>query len=322
MNPSTNKDKKKKKVKRKKERGGLGLRNLTYYFSQTFKSILRNKFMSLTSVLTVASCIIIVIASFVVVTNINAVLEHWEDNLKITVHVEDDLTAEQRDLLYHQLLVADNIVYVQYISPEEALENLIGSVLADAVVASEDHQQLRHTFEVILYDTRALSETSQNLSGFFGVYTLVYPADATEALIRISNVVTIIGIVVVSVLAVLSVVIITNTIKLTVNSRRNEILIMKYVGATNWFVRWPFVIEGLLIGVLGAAIPLAATWVLYDVTIEGIAQPGGLMAALIGDTTFRATGDIFPFIAPIIIIFGAGIGILGSVSSMRRHLNV
>jgi len=122
-------------------------------------------------------------------------------------------------------------------------------------------------------------------------------------------------------LAILSIAIITNTIKLTVNSRRNEIIIMKYVGATDWFIRWPFVIEGVLIGMFGGILPLGIIWFLYDGIIENVTQ-SGLFAVLLEGFPVRSSMDIFPIITPFILLLGMLIGVLGSITSMRKHLNV
>ena len=120
-------------------------------------------------------------------------------------------------------------------------------------------------------------------------------------------------------LAAISVVIITNTVKLSVFTRRTEISIMKYVGATDWFIRWPFVIEGIITGLVGAAIPIIVAWPLYNKLIDVIYAQIPMIRSIV---TFKFGIDIFSVLLPVSLAFGALLGVLGSNISLRKHLNV
>lgn len=313
------------KPQKQKGSSSLRFRNLKYYIAQSFKSMLRNKFMSLTSMLTVAACMVMVITSFAATSNIGLFLDHLESDVGITVHVDDEFTETQRELLGQQLANTENIVGIRMLTPDEALDNLAyiwGDTQGVFRMAIEgEGSPLSYTFVLELGNIRLQRETLTEISGYFGIYYIDDSTDVADTLIMVNNFMALLGIIVIGVLAILSVAIITNTIKLTVNNRRNEIIIMKYVGATDWFIRWPFVIEGLLIGLFGGILPLGIIWFLYDGIIQNITQ-SGLFAVLLYGYPVRGSMEIFPIIAPFILLLGMLIGVLGSITSMRKHLNV
>ena len=146
---------------------------------------------------------------------------------------------------------------------------------------------------------------------WFGMVQLLFVASLASTVLF--------SFVVMLILGVLAVVIITNTIKLTVNNRRNEIIIMKYVGATDWFIKWPFVIEGMLIGIVGAVIPLGIAWFSYDGLVDNVRYSE---FAMFMQLPFRSASELFPIFAPVTVILGVGIGVLGSISAMRKYLSV
>ena len=154
---------------------------------------------------------------------------------------------------------------------------------------------------------------------FRGIEKIMHAQGATSTLAAIDTVVRIVSIILVILLCIVSVGIIMNTIKLTVFIRRNEISIMKYVGATDWFIRWPFVIEGLLIGIIGAAIPCIASWYGYDKVVAVIYDKAPIIQTLF---KFVAGREIFGFVVPICLLIGAVLGVLGSANAIRKHLNV
>ena len=137
-------------------------------------------------------------------------------------------------------------------------------------------------------------------------------------LTSLNNAVRIISVVMILILGLLSVIIIMNTIKLTVNNRRTEIIIMKYVGATEWFIKWPFVIEGILIGLSGALIPIILSWVLYERAVNAIRSSVEIFASMLA---FKNGVELFPILIPLALVLGALIGTMGSITSMRRYLS-
>ena len=152
-----------------------------------------------------------------------------------------------------------------------------------------------------------------------GIEKIMHAQGATSTLAAIDTVVRVVSIVLVLLLCVVSVGIIMNTIKLTVFVRRNEISIMKYVGATDWFIRWPFIIEGLLIGIIGAIIPCVVAWYSYDKMISVIYDKAPIIKRLF---QFVGSQEIFMRIVPVCLLLGALLGAIGSITSIRKHLNV
>ena len=182
-----------------------------------------------------------------------------------------------------------------------------------------ENNPLSNSFEISIDDIQNQAEVIQKIETIQGVRKIRHALSETEVLLKINNVVRILGIVVIAALALISVVIIMNTIKISVYTRRNEINIMKYVGATDWFIRWPFVIEGIFIGLIGAAIPIAVSWFLYGKAVAALNTSIPVIQNLF---TFRYSFDIFSVLLPWSLAAGVLLGVVGSVSSIRKYLRV
>ena len=198
---------------------------------------------------------------------------------------------------------------------ETPAEGATAAVQADLSVemASEQVQEITTT------DINAGLNIGDSGYTFRGIEKIMHAQGATSTLAAIDTVVRIVSIILVILLCIVSVGIIMNTIKLTVFIRRNEISIMKYVGATDWFIRWPFVIEGLLIGIIGAAIPCIVSWYGYDKVVTVIYDKAPIIQTLF---KFVAGREIFGYVVPICLLIGAALGVIGSANAIRKHLNV
>ncbi|MDR2182614.1 MAG: permease-like cell division protein FtsX [Clostridiales bacterium] len=301
--------------------GDLKFRNIKYYLAETFRNLVRNKIMTITSVITVAACLLIVVFSYAIASNVNFILAYLETSVPVMVVIEDELTVPEVDALFHEILQTENVTSATFITPEEALRNLAENLgITDGILAGlEEANPLGRSFNVELKDIRMQSQTVVAIGLLNGVARVNEASVVTDMLIAVNNFVGIFSFVVMMVLGILSVVIITNTIKLTVNNRRNEIIIMKYVGATDWFIKWPFVIEGIVIGIFGAIIPMGIMWASYDGLIDTIRYTDFQMLL---QMPFRTATELFPIFAPVVMVLGVGIGILGSISAMRKYLSV
>jgi len=310
-----------KKARKRAKSNNFKLRNLKYYLTETLRSLIRNKFMTLTSVATVTACLLIVVLTFAIAQNINHILAHIETTVGIEVFIDEDLNEAQMEMLSQNILALDNVVSIEFVHPDDALLNL-------AEAWGDEHgilmgfmydNPLRRAFRLELSDIRYQRYTVDAVWRMHGVANITDAANLADTLASANNFIGIFGAALILIFAILSVVIITNTIKLTVNSRRNEILIMRYVGATDWFIKWPFVIEGVMIGVLGAAIALTAGWFSYDGIVSTVRNFAFVeqMGLPLMDATV-----LFSIFMPIAIVIGAVIGVLGSISSMRKHLSV
>lgn len=300
--------------------------SIKYYISEAFVSLARNSLMSLSSIATVASCIFIVVFSYCVATNLDYILEQLEDSVELSVFIDSSLDVQQVEDIYNKISSIEHVTKVEYISPDEALKSF-AQRLGDSTGILEGFEAdnpLRPSFTISLDDPKnqdgVINELDSEQMRALGVANVLHARDELNMLMSINNVVRIVSIIIILILGILAVVIITNTIRLTVNSRRNEITIMKYVGATDWFIKWPFVIEGILIGLIGAALPVFIFWASYGKIIDTLYNSYEFFRTL--DFKFRTGLEIFPALVPIGIVLGSLIGTIGSITSMRKHLDV
>lgn len=299
----------------------MKFRSIKYFFSEAFSGVIRNRLMSVASIGTVAACIFMIIISYCALTNVNYMLTQIEESIGISIFLEDDADADTVLALNDQLVTMEYVDSVRYISSEEALDEMKQSWDAEDILSGfdETNNPLTGSFEVNLTDISHQSEVVEKIEQLDGVRKIRSSETETEFLVKLSHFLRIFGGVLILALAAISVVIITNTIKLSVFTRRTEISIMKYVGATDWFIRWPFIIEGIIIGIVGASIPIIIAWPLYNKVISIIYEQIPMIHSIV---SFRFGIDIFSILLPVALIFGALLGVLGSNISLRKHLNV
>ncbi len=298
----------------------MKFRSIKYFFSEAFSGVIRNRLMSVASIGTVAACIFMIIISYCALTNVNYMLTQIEESIGISIFLEDDADADTVLALNDQLVTMEYVDSVRYISSEEALDEMKQSWDAEDILSGfdETNNPLTGSFEVNLTDISHQSEVVEKIEQLDGVRKIRSSETETEFLVKLSHFLRIFGGVLILALAAISVVII-NTIKLSVFTRRTEISIMKYVGATDWFIRWPFIIEGIIIGIVGASIPIIIAWPLYNKLISIIYEQIPMIHSIV---SFRFGIDIFSILLPVALIFGALLGVLGSNISLRKHLNV
>ena len=299
----------------------MKFRSIKYFFSEAFGGVIRNRLMSIASIGTVAACIFMITISYCALTNVNYMLAQIEESIGIAVFLEDDVNSDKVLGINDALVAIDHVENVSYISPEEALDDLKESWDAEEILSGfdESNNPLSSSFEVSLDDISYQEEVVDKIEQIDGVRNIRSSETETQFLVKINNFLSIFGSALIIVLAAISVVIITNTIKLSVFTRRTEISIMKYVGATDWFIRWPFVIEGIIIGIVGAAIPIIIAWPLYNKLVDVIYAQIPMVQNLV---SFKFGIDIFSVLLPFALLFGALLGVIGSTISLRKHLNV
>jgi len=298
----------------------MKLRNLRYFLKEAFKSLVKNRLMSVASIMTVASCIFILTIAYCMARNIDHLLLQLENTMGLSVFLSEELSADDVNDLYNAVLAMDEVRGVKYISEDEALRRFAENLGEDSEIIEALHEDnpLRRSFEIELYSNRQQAAVIAGLQKFEGVENVRHTVEMIDLFVSINNAVGVISLVFILTLGVISIVIIMNTIKLTVNSRRFEIGIMKYVGATNWFIRWPFVIEGILIGVIGSVIPVGVCGYGYDKATEWVYSFP--LLETIGD--FLSVTTLFSFLSPAAITLGMLMGSLGSIISMRKYLQV
>ncbi len=299
----------------------MKFRSIKYFFSEAFTGVIRNRLMSIASIGTAAACIFMIAISYCALTNVDYMLAQIEESIGVAVFLEDDINSDKVLQINDALLAIDHVESVSYTSPEEALDDLKESWNAEEILSGfdESNNPLSSSFEVSLDDIAYQEEVVNKIEQIDGVRNIRSSETETQFLVKISSFLSIFGSALIIVLAAISVVIITNTIKLSVFTRRTEISIMKYVGATDWFIRWPFVIEGIIIGIVGAAIPIIIAWPLYNKLVDVIYAQIPMVHSLV---SFKFGIDIFSVLLPFALLFGALLGVIGSTISLRKHLNV
>ena len=294
--------------------------SLSYFIKEGFGGIFKNKLMSFASIAVVCACILIMSFSYCVLRNLNHMLAELEDTIGVAVFLDDDITSDEIAKLSEDIKKIPHVSKVTFVSPDEALSELTADWGVDAEILdgfTGENNPLSNSFEIEMDDITYQGDVIAALQNTEGIRNIRHAQSQTDILIKAENVLKYVGIIVIAVLAAISVVIIMNTIKLSVYTRKSEINIMKYVGATDWFIRWPFIIEGVIMGIIGAIIPMAISWFLYDKVI-GMIQ-SYIMFSL---TSFVHSIDIFSVLFPAAILSGILLGVIGSVTSIHKHLQV
>ena len=248
-------------------------------------------------------------------------LEILEETAGITVfYTKEKYNEKTIEDIKEKINKIDNVKEVKYISPEEALESEKAEwgEYASLLDGLEEDNPLPPSFELTLEDIRYQKDVISQLNEINGI-EVRYFEEETKILISFNNIIRIISLVLILVLCFIGIMLMDNTIRLTVYIRKTEINIMKYIGATDWFIRWPFIIEGIIIGLIGAIIPLGIVWAFYNFITQLIYEKNTVLQNILA---FRTTEEIFSVLTPVSLIIGVSIGIIGSSISIRRYLKV
>ncbi len=300
-------------------------RSFNYFAKEAMISLFKNRLMTVASIITIASTTLIVILSYILGTNVNFLLDNFGNSIGMTVYVNESTTSQENSDFYNEISNMEYIEEISYISKDDALikfDEMIGGG-SEILKGLQEDNPLPRSYEITLSDSVYADEVIKNLEQYVGdgniLSSIRHAKTETEILLSLNNSIKMISITLIGGLSFIAIVIIMNTIRLAVNSRRVEINIMKYVGATNAFIRWPFMLEGIFIGVVGASIPLFISMLTYNNIIDAIYSNLPIIQPSI---TFVSANDIFSFLLPFSLGLGAFIGILGSATSIRNHLNV
>ena len=290
--------------------------NLGYYIKEGISSIFTHGFMSFASVVIIIACLVIMGSFLLVAFNINDLIEDAEDRNQVVIFVDDQLSEQQARDLDRMILATENVAGVTFVSREEAYADWLYAHGED-YFRDIDEEVFRHRFLVDLEDIAYMRDAQLRLMQIPGVADARAPIDIAEWFVALRNVIMGVFIAIVGVLFVISVFIIANTIKLATFDRREEIAIMRMVGATNWFIRWPFIFQGFILGLTGAAAAFGIQWGLYGILADQIlALSGGQIIQVV---SFVEVAELM-----IMIFMGTGfvVGTLGSAIAIRNYLKV
>ena len=316
----------------------MKLSSIGYVWSEGFKSIGRNKFFSMACVATISACIFLFGLFFIIVMNMQNFVRAAEEGVAITIFFEEGTQAAQREELERLLMGRDDVRKIDYITGDEAWQDFIdiyfggnreiaGSFQDAHPLANSDHFAVfMNTVEEggsLMARSRNISVTQQELVELaegFGFVRSVNRSDVVANILsNVNNLVSYISIAIILILFFVSIFLISNTVTTGITVRKEEIAIMKYIGAKDFVVRAPFVLEGLTFGIVGATIPLAFLYVLYNMVVQYIETGYGFLTNII---SFISVLQLFRYLLPIGLLLGVGIGFIGSFVTVRRHLRV
>ena len=292
-----------------------------YLIGEGFSNVFKNKKSTGASLMIMCATMIIFGIFLILGENINHFVEQVKSEQGFQVFLEKDATDEEVKTLGEEINALDGVNTIEFVSKEEALQHMKDR-LGDKSYLLDGYDQnnvFPSSYVVTLTDLSKSSEVQSKISEMKNVKKITSSDETIDMLVRIAKGVKIGSYVIIIALVGISVFIISNTIKLTVYARRKEISIMKYVGATNSFIRWPFVVEGIIIGLISGAISLALIAGLYMVISQNVGFIGFLSNLGLRLLDFS---DMFNLILIIYLVLGVGIGVLGSSLSMRKYLKV
>ena len=295
----------------------MKINNLGYLIKEGFRSIFTHGLMSFASVCVTVACLIIVGSFSIMMYNVNIMVEDLNQTNEVIAYVDSELSDAEAKSVGTKINMIDNVMQSTWVSREEALENFIADHSESNSFQGVDPTDLRHRFRVILEDNTKMEETVALLEQVPGVVMVDAEYELAEGFSTISQVLNLVSYGIIAILLAVSLLIISNTVKLAMYDRQNEIAIMKMVGATNGFIRFPFVVEGFLLGITGAALAFGLQWVLYDALIVKIGEVDAL-----GLFNFVPFVDLLKPMLATFSFAGLFVGIVGSLTAIRKFLDV
>lgn len=305
----------------------MRLRTVGKCVKEGVKSVFRNGLMSVASIGTITATLLILGIVFCLVVNVQSFATGLDSNLGMVAFLKEGITEEEVATLSRELEQREDIQSFRYVSPEDAWEVFKQEILGGDEISEmlmddlNEDNPLANSANIEIYAKNAADQPGivSYLEASPLVRKVSYSANASQALTSFRNLVTYIGVALIAFLIFVALLLIANTIKLSVYIRRNEISIMKYIGATDGFVRLPFIIEGVLIGVLGAIIPTLLIYFGYN-SLIGLLQ--NRFSAITSLLDFISVETVMSQLLPIFLILSITVGMLGSAISIRKHLKV
>ena len=291
-----------------------------YLLGEGFRNVFHNKKSSGASLAIMCATMLIFGLFFMIIENLNNAVETLETQQGIQVFIQKTATDAQMEQIGEQIQAIDGVNKVTFVSKEDAL-NQTKEKLKDkqALIAGWDESNpFKASYLVTLTDLKLSSQVQDEIKKIDNIDSIQSRDETINGLVAIANGVRIVSAVILTLLVLISIFIIGNTIKLTVHARRKEISIMKYVGATDSFIRWPFVIEGIIIGVVAAVISILVLGIAYSLITNAAANS---IISTMGIKLLSFT-DMTTLLVIVYMVLGIGIGALGSSISMRKYLQV
>ena len=295
----------------------MKLNNLGYLIKEGFKGIFSHGFMSFAAICVTVACLVIVGSFSILAYNLDIMVEELNQTSEILVYIDSSLSDAEAKSIGTKINLLDNVLQATFVSREEALEDFIEDHDGDSAFSGVQASDLRHRYVVALEDNTLMQQTDEQLKQLPGVAKTNAAYELAEGFSTIQSVLHMVSAAIIAVLLVVSLLIISNTVKLAMYDRKDEIAIMKMVGATNGFIRLPFVVEGFSLGMIGAVLAFGLEWAGYDALVQRISSVDSLQLF-----TFVSFQEL---LIPMVVTFaGAGmfVGFVGSWTSIRKFMDV
>ena len=299
----------------------MRISTLFYTLKQGIVNIFRNKWFSLASVATISACLLLFGIFFSVVMNFNNIVRTAEQGVSVTVFFADNISEARIQEIGDMIEKRVEVSRIEYISAEQAWEEFrqeyFGEEYSDGF--TENPLENSANYEIYLSDVSMQGSLVAYLESIGEIRQVNRSEITASTLSGMNALIVYVSIGIIIILFAVSVFLISNTVMIGIQVRKEEINIMKYIGATDFFVRSPFVIEGIIIGGFGACLPLGILYLLYNIVVEFIVQKFAVLSSFL---SFLPVMEIFSILVPVCLIMGIGIGFLGSMITVRKHLRV
>jgi cell division transport system permease protein len=294
----------------------MNMRNIKYFFSESYKSLYRNRVLSLATIANVAICILILGAAVLLTVNASSIISNLESDVEIVAFIDKELSAKETDLLQSKIEKIDGVKTIVFVSKEQGLKDLqekfggteydLGSTLGE--------NPLRDSFEIQAVDPHQVPDIAKNIEILNGVYKVNYGKGVIDKLFQVTKWVRVVGVAMIFLLAFGAVFLISTTIRLAIFSRRKEVYLMKLIGASDWFVRMPFFLEGIFLGLTGAIIAVLLLALGYS-SLTGQAHTI-LFLPIVTDVRFLL------HIYAGLLAAGMLLGVIATYFSLNKYLDV
>jgi len=293
----------------------------TFFYSlgQGIKNIFRNKWFTLASLATISACLFVFGIFVAVVFNVNHIVKTVEEGVSVTVYFNEGIEQERIDQIQDLVSKRPEVYRCDFISADEAWAEFSQKLGENAEGFTENPLANSENLQIYLNDVSKQASLVSYLETVEGIRKINKSELTANTLTGVKAVVTYISIGMIALLLAVSIFLISNTVTIGISVRKEEITIMKYIGATDFFVRAPFVFEGMIIGLIGAAIPVIVLYVLYNTAFDFLRNNFSFLNDYI---SYVPASEVFMYLAPISIIIGVGIGFFGSFFTVRKHLRV
>lgn len=299
----------------------MRISTLIYTCKQGIKNIFRNKVFSLATIATISSCIFLFGIFYCIVVNVQYSVKAAQSGVAVTVFFDEGLSDEQIAMVGEQIVARSEVARVEFVSADAAWESFKDDYLGEYAEGYEGDNPLAgsENFEIYLNDVSKQPALVAWLGTVPGIREVNRSDMTAEILTNVNTLISYVSLVIIVVLLLVSIFLISNTVAMGIAVRREEIGIMKLIGAKDFVVRSPFVIEGIIIGLVGAALPLGAIYYLYKVMMEYVNNNFAVLSDML---KFISIDELFRNLIPVSLILGVGIGFLGSMFTVRKHLKV